>query len=146
MSSGFKLNSGARVVDGSGVVLVGGEAFEWRPWLASPSGELRLVNRKGQWDIPAAALGLLSVIWPRPDLLILGVGPEIRPISPELRKAISALGMRVDVLDTHNAAAQFNLLVRERGVDDVAAALVPIGWKEGVGAGTMEDEPDLTHE
>lgn len=68
------------------------------------------------------------------DLLILGLGPEIRPISPELRRHIGSLGMRVEVLDTRNAAAQFNLLATERGVTDVAAAMIPIGWKEGVGA------------
>lgn len=42
--------------------------------------------------------------------------------------------MRVEVLDTRNAAAQFNLLATERGVDDVAAALIPMGWEEGKGA------------
>lgn len=44
------------------------------------------------------------------------------------------MGLRVEVLDTRNAASQFNMLATERGVDDVAAALIPIGWKEGVGA------------
>jgi len=68
------------------------------------------------------------------DLLILGLGPEMRPLSPATRQAISNLGMRVEVLDTRNGAAQFNLLATERGVQDVAAALIPIGWKEGVGA------------
>jgi NADH dehydrogenase [ubiquinone] 1 alpha subcomplex assembly factor 3 len=58
----------------------------------------------------------------------------MRPLSPETRKAISALGMRVEVLDTRNAASQFNLLATERGVQDVAAALIPFGWREGVGA------------
>lgn len=132
MSDGFQLNSGARIEDGSGVILVGGEAFQWRPWL--PRGEPRLLNSKGQWEIPNDTLGLLSLIWPRPDILILGLGPENRPISPELRRHISSLGMRVEILDTRNAAAQFNLLVTERGVNDIAAALIPIGWKEGVGA------------
>lgn len=42
--------------------------------------------------------------------------------------------MRVEVLDTRNAAAQFNLLATERGVDDIAAVLIPVGWKEGQGA------------
>ncbi|KAK8061125.1 hypothetical protein PG997_015346 [Apiospora hydei] len=155
MWSGFQLNNGTRVTDGSGVLLVGGEAFSWRPWEAKssnttnqkqgPGEEFRLLNKKGQWDVDASTLGLLGVIWPRPDLLVLGLGHEMRPISPELRKAISVLGMRVEVLDTRNAAAQFNLLATERGVDDVAAALIPIGWREGVGAGTG-DEPDVTHE
>jgi NADH dehydrogenase [ubiquinone] 1 alpha subcomplex assembly factor 3 len=69
----------------------------------------------------------------RVDLLILGLGKEMRPISPATMRAISALGMRVEVLDTRNAAAQFNLLATERGVMDVAAALIPVGWVEGKG-------------
>ncbi|KAF3015242.1 hypothetical protein E8E14_000871 [Neopestalotiopsis sp. 37M] len=148
MSSGFVLNSGARVTDGSGIILVGGEAFRWRPWELSPSaseGKPHLQNKKGQYDVPPPSLSLFAHLWPRPDLLILGVGPENRPLSPELRKAVSALGIRVEVLDTRNAAAQFNLLATERGVDDVAAALIPIGWVEGQGA-PSDDEGEITHE
>ncbi|KAI0013584.1 hypothetical protein F4779DRAFT_562289 [Xylariaceae sp. FL0662B] len=137
-SDGFQLNSGARVHGGCGVLLVGGEPFRWRPWLArrGDGGEenrRRLLNQRGQWEVPNEAFGLLGLVWPRPDLLILGLGPEIRPISPQLRNHISSLGMKVEILDTRNAAAQFNLLATERGVDDVAAALIPIGWREGVG-------------
>ncbi|XDG01323.1 hypothetical protein ABKA04_000938 [Annulohypoxylon sp. FPYF3050] len=131
---GFHLNSGAKVVGGSGVLLVGGEAFVWNPWLARAGGEKRLLNARGQWDVPRETLGLFGLVWPRPDLLILGLGPLNRPISPELRQHISSLGMRVEVLDTRNAAAQYNLLATERGLDDVAAALIPIGWREGYGA------------
>lgn len=68
------------------------------------------------------------------DLLVIGVGKHNLPLSPQTRRHISELGLRVEVLDTRNAAAQFNLLATERGVSDVAAALIPIGWKEGVGA------------
>lgn len=56
------------------------------------------------------------------------------PLSPETRRHISELGIRIELLDTRNAAAQFNLLATERGVSDVAAALIPVGWKDGVGA------------
>lgn len=51
------------------------------------------------------------------------------PVSPETRRHINSLGIRVEVQDTRNAAAQFNLLATERGVQDVAAAMIPIGWK-----------------
>ena len=64
---GFHLNSGIKVLDGNGVILVGGEAFVWRPWLVAGSSK-RLVNAKGQWDVPAEAFGLLSVLWPRPGM------------------------------------------------------------------------------
>lgn len=68
------------------------------------------------------------------DLLVIGVGKHNMPLSPDTKRHIAELGMRVEVLDTRNAAAQFNLLATERGVSDVAGALIPIGWKEGVGA------------
>ena len=63
------------------------------------------------------------------DLLMLGLGGMVRPISPATRRCINELGIRIEVLDTRNAAAQFNLLATERGVREVAAALIPIGWK-----------------
>lgn len=58
----------------------------------------------------------------------------MRPISPTTRRYLSGLGLRIEVLDTRNAASQFNMLATERGVNDVAAALIPIGWVEGKGA------------
>ncbi|CRK21669.1 hypothetical protein BN1723_002785 [Verticillium longisporum] len=137
---GFLLNSGLSIFDGAGALLVNGEAFAWRPWLAkrkpgmSEEESLTLVNKKGQFELPAEAFAVLSLMWPRPDLLVLGVGPTIRPLSPETRKHISALGMRIEVLDTRNASSEFNMLATERGVEDIAAALIPLGWVEGKGA------------
>ncbi|KAJ4392054.1 hypothetical protein N0V93_005675 [Gnomoniopsis smithogilvyi] len=129
-SDGFKLNSGVSIYEGKGVLLVGGEAFEWQPW----GNDMRLVNAKGQWEVPEGAWALLDLLWPRPDLLIIGLGPEMRPLSPATRRHLTGLGLRVEVLDTRNAASQFNMLATERGVDDVAAALIPIGWRDGIGA------------
>ncbi|KAH7308109.1 hypothetical protein B0I35DRAFT_483390 [Stachybotrys elegans] len=132
MYDGFGLNSGKTITGGDGALLVHGEAFSWRPWVAK--GSMELVNKKGQFEIPAEAFGLMDLLWPRPDLLVLGVGKSIMPLSPKTRQALSELGIRVEVLDTRNAAAQFNLLATERGVNDVAAALIPMGWQEGIGA------------
>ena len=149
MNDGFALNSGLKVT-GSGVLLLGGEAFKWRPWLEegrkegtigagaigddnkgvkSPGG--KLLNKKGQWEVDKAAWGVLDLAWPKPDLLILGTGRSIQPLSPATRRDLNNLGLRIEIQDTRNAAAQFNLLATERGVQQVAAALVPIGWREG---------------
>jgi uncharacterized protein len=65
------------------------------------------------------------------DLLIIGTGPNVIPLAPAVRKYLNDLGIRLEVQDTRNAAAQFNLLATERGVGQVAAALIPVGWKEG---------------
>lgn len=140
LSDGFKLNSGL-IVTGAGVLLVAGDALRWRPWMALSSNDTAgpvkqdgktnvtnaMRNAKGQWHVDDAAWGVLSMVWPRPDLLILGTGKQILPVSPESRRAIGELGIRLEVQNTRNAAAQFNLLAIERGVQQVAAALVPIG-------------------
>jgi len=52
------------------------------------------------------------------------------PIAPTVRNYLNELGIRLEIQDTRNAAAQYNLLATERGVGQVAAALIPIGWKE----------------
>lgn len=151
MPEGFELGSGAKIIDGAGVLLVGGEAFRWRPWLANPRRPLLDHN---QWEAPDEAFGLLGLIWPRPgrpaflllrlvalakmstvlmcgaDLLVLGTGADLHPVSGKVRGHVSSLGMRMEILGTRNAAALFNLLATERGVDNIAAALIPIGWKD----------------
>jgi hypothetical protein len=67
---GFMFNSGLSILDGAGALLVGGEAFEWKPWLLNgPEDDpknLRIVNSKGQIELPAEAFSLLSLVWPRP--------------------------------------------------------------------------------
>jgi len=149
MDDGFALNSGLRVT-GSGVLLVGGEAFKWKPWLragrkegtigsggtgddakgpASVGGSI--LNKKGQFDVDKQAWGLLDLAWPKPDLMVLGTGASIVPVSPETRRHINELGVRLEVQDTRNAAAQFNMLATERGVQQVVGALIPVGWREG---------------
>ena len=149
LDDGFALNSGLKV-KGSGVLLVGGEAFKWRPWIKEGriegtigSGAIgddekgvrnaggKLQNKKGQMEVDKHAWGILDLAWPKPDLLILGTGRTIVPPSPDTRRRINELGVRIEVQDTRNAAAQFNLLATERGVQQVAAALIPIGWQEG---------------
>ena len=165
---GFALNSGLKVV-GSGVLLVGGESFRWRPWIRTSGMEGsidedahvndakratseggKLLNAKGQFDVDDHVWGVLDVVWPNPgtfverssyfccktytvtlDLLILGTGATIAPVSPATRKRLNDLGIRLEVQDTRNASSQFNLLATERGIQQVAAALVPIGWHEG---------------
>jgi len=141
---GFAFSNNTRV-SGTGVILVGGEVFRWRPWVrevrkegtiggdgkANVAPARTLLNSRGQWDVDASAWGVLDLVWPKPDLLIIGTGPSIIPISPATRKRINELGIRIEVQDTRNAAAQFNLLATERGVQQVAAALIPTGWKEG---------------
>jgi hypothetical protein len=59
-----------KVVGGSGVVLIAGEAFTWKPWEANEGEKrLRMVNEKGQFEVPDEAWGLLELVWPKPGML-----------------------------------------------------------------------------
>lgn len=72
LPDGFVLADGTVTIgDGSGALLVAGEAFAWRPW--DPASK-RLVNAKGQWDLGPEetleqAFGVLRLVWPRPGML-----------------------------------------------------------------------------
>lgn len=63
---GFHLDNGVKISDGSGLLLVAGEAFRWRPWEAGGRG--RLVNGRGQWDVGNGAWGILGAVWPKPGM------------------------------------------------------------------------------
>jgi NADH dehydrogenase [ubiquinone] 1 alpha subcomplex assembly factor 3 len=83
---GFALNNNTRV-SGCGLLLVGGEAFRWRPWVrdgeaataTSAEGTLRgrLRNPKGQWDVDEAAWGVLELVWPKPGMFFCFVLPVL---------------------------------------------------------------------
>jgi hypothetical protein len=63
-----------KITGGTGVLLIAGEAFAWRPWEAGEDGNgngLRLVNAKGQWDVGDEAWGVLELVWPKPGMLLL---------------------------------------------------------------------------
>lgn len=72
LDSGFHLNSGVKITGGDALLLVGGEAFSWRPWKAFEGAEndraakASMINAKGQFELDEQAWGLLSVVWPRP--------------------------------------------------------------------------------
>ncbi len=69
-ADGFALNSGVRITGGDGALLVGGEAFSWRPWEAVQQGG-RLVNGRGQWEVGEEGFAVFGGLWPRPGMFYL---------------------------------------------------------------------------
>lgn len=65
LSDGFHFDNGLKISGGSGCLLVGGEAFSWRPWEAGETKK-SLLNAKGQWDVEKEGWGLLDIVWPKP--------------------------------------------------------------------------------
>lgn len=71
LDDGFHLDNGVKITGGDAVLLVGGEAFSWRPWEGYDKGDDKkglMLNAKGQFEVPEEAWGLLSLVWPRPGM------------------------------------------------------------------------------
>jgi len=72
LPSGFQLNSGVEISGGDAVILLGGEAFVWRPWktVQGAANDLEakatMINAKGQFEVDEKVWGLLSAVYPRP--------------------------------------------------------------------------------
>jgi uncharacterized protein len=69
----------------------------------------------------------LRLVWetePRPELLLLGTGVTLVPVSPGLRQTLREAGVRVDSMDTGAAARTYNVLLAEER--SVAAALIAV--------------------
>lgn len=78
----------------------------------------------GMVEIDPAALGVFEVVYPRPELLIFGLGKKSRVLAPKTREYINSLGISIEISDSANGAKNFDLLATERpGL--VAAALFP---------------------
>jgi NADH dehydrogenase [ubiquinone] 1 alpha subcomplex assembly factor 3 len=144
-TDGFHLNNGVKVTNAA-VLLAGGEAWAWKPWLAlsppnapTPKISDMLDPRRGTLVFPEASLSILAHLHPKPDLLLVGTGARTWALEPITRKYImETLGIRVEITDTANATAAYNLLAKERGAEGgsgVGGCFLPIGWKGPQGAG-----------
>ncbi|ONK72248.1 uncharacterized protein A4U43_C04F17380 [Asparagus officinalis] len=76
-------------------------------------------------EITAESLSIFQVLRPIPEILIIGCGKNIELISPELRRFIRSTGMKLEAVDSRNAASTYNILNEEGRM--VAAALLPYG-------------------
>ena len=98
---------------------------EWPgPVLVSPEASFA-------WPVPDATalapdnLGPLLAVQPPLELLIVGCGARAVLIAPQVRAALRAAGLGLEVMDTGAACRTYNLLMAEGR--RVAAALIAVG-------------------
>ncbi len=83
------------------------------PWTVATAGDLSL-----------ASLAPLQSLATPTELVVLGCGPRAVFIAPDLRAALKAAGMALEVVDTGSACRIYNVLLAEGR--RVAAALIPL--------------------
>ncbi len=91
--------------------------------LALPSG-VRAWDVSAPEAITAASLAPVLAEAGAIELLLVGTGPEIRPLSAPLRARLREAGIGVEAMQTGAAARTYNVLLAERR--KVAAALVAV--------------------
>uniref|UniRef100_A0ACD5U4P5 Uncharacterized protein n=1 Tax=Avena sativa TaxID=4498 RepID=A0ACD5U4P5_AVESA len=106
--TGFKINN---VKYEGSLLIVENKIMTWAP--------------KTFADITAESLSIFKVVHPIPEILILGCGKYVQPVSPELRKFIRSTGMKLEAIDSRNVASTYNILNEEGR--PVAAAVLPFG-------------------
>ncbi|CAN4126035.1 unnamed protein product [Withania somnifera] len=87
--------------------------------------QINLINNVPEDQLRFQHLSIFQTVRPVPEILLLGCGRQIQPVNPELRAFIRSTGMKLEAVDSRNAASTYNILNEEGRV--VAAALLPYG-------------------
>ncbi|TNN85544.1 NADH dehydrogenase [ubiquinone] 1 alpha subcomplex assembly factor 3 [Liparis tanakae] len=74
-------------------------------------------------DITEESVSLFHMIEPRIEIIVLGTGARIERIDPSVLALLKRKGIAVEVQDTPNACATFNILCSEGRI--AAAGLIP---------------------
>ena len=93
--------------------------------LLSPVRAMAWANAPGGVeDLTVAALGDLFAGEPRPEFLLLGTGAGLRQPPRAFIRAVEALGIGVEVMDSRAAARAWGVLRAEER--QIVAALLPL--------------------
>ncbi|KAL8092034.1 hypothetical protein AgCh_034350 [Apium graveolens] len=87
--------------------------------------QINLIDNVPEDQLRFQGLSIFQTVRPIPEILILGCGRYIQQVNPELRKFIRSTGMKLEAIDSKNAASTYNILNEEGRI--VAAAILPYG-------------------
>ncbi|GMM45933.1 hypothetical protein DAPK24_025080 [Pichia kluyveri] len=76
-------------------------------------------------ELPSTIMELFSIIYPKPELVVLGMGSKSRMIGPKTKTKFNELGIRVETGDTKSSALSYDLLATERSPALVSAIMLP---------------------
>ncbi len=97
---------------------------EWRePVLVTPAGTTAWSVARAE-ELTLESLAALKAAPIPTELLVLGCGARAIFVPPDLRAALKAAGLALEVVDTGSACRIYNVLLAENR--RVAAALIPL--------------------
>lgn len=88
----------------------------------------KLEHNNNVFNMDHKFLDLLRALYPKPELIVLGLGKQTRMISKSTREGFNKLGIRLEISDTEHAAMNYDMLATERTPALVGALLLPSSW------------------
>ena len=70
-------------------------------------------------------LDIFELVYPKPELLVAGLGKKTRMLGPKTKERLNNLGIRVETGDTRSSALSYDLLATERSPSLVASIMLP---------------------
>ncbi|KAG0678731.1 hypothetical protein C6P40_000202 [Pichia californica] len=70
-------------------------------------------------------LDIFELVYPKPELLVAGLGKRTRMLGPKTKERLNKLGIRVETGDTRSSALSYDLLATERSPFLVASIMLP---------------------
>ncbi|KAJ2831471.1 hypothetical protein GGI24_001565 [Coemansia furcata] len=109
LSTGFRLSNGITAY--GPLLLVNNEAFTLK--IPPPTPDAAGVVTNPLQLLDPMALKVLDIVTPKPELLVVGGGANISPLSPAAREYLTSIGLNVELASTRHASSTFNTLSEE---------------------------------
>ncbi|KAJ2402488.1 hypothetical protein GGI23_000686 [Coemansia sp. RSA 2559] len=121
LQTGFRLSNGKTAY--GPLLIVNNEAFTLKIPPPSPDSNGKILNPLLLLD--PKALAVLDIVTPKPELIVVGGGAQISPLSADARKYLTSIGLNVELANTRYASSTFNALSEEGR--NAAFLALPVG-------------------
>ncbi|KAJ2711936.1 hypothetical protein H4R19_003010 [Coemansia spiralis] len=121
LPTGFRLSNGHTVY--GPLLIVNNQPFSLR--IPPPAKDTSGAVTNPLLVLDPDALALLEAVAPKPELLIVGGGASISPLSPSARSYLTSIGLGVELASTRHATSTFDTLAEEGR--NVALLVLPAG-------------------
>ncbi|KAJ2216393.1 hypothetical protein IW140_002008 [Coemansia sp. RSA 1813] len=121
LPTGFRLSNGKTAY--GPLLIVNNEAFTLKIPPPTPDSSGKTVNPLLLLD--PKALAVLDIVTPKPEIIVVGGGAQISPLSTNAKKYLTSIGLNVELANTRYASSTFNAL-SEEGRNTAFLAL-PVG-------------------
>ncbi|KAI9503729.1 NADH dehydrogenase 1 alpha subcomplex assembly factor 3 [Coemansia spiralis] len=121
LQTGFRLSNGGMVY--GPMLVVNNEAFLLKISPPKQDASGKVVNPLLLLD--PQALAILDVVTPKPELVVVGGGARLSPLSTDAKKYLTSIGLNVELASTRYASSTFNALSEEGR--NVALLVLPAG-------------------